>query len=432
MPRRRRSVLAGRCPPASPHAIPNASAAQFPPSAHLLLAVLQKPLASPEQATLAFAPTQWAAASAAAGRPAGVQGRRGTATGPAAARAATAQEAAAGAPSGSLQDAEVFPQPRAGGGGALAQPAAQPEGQGGEAAPAAANGSAPLEPILRALELLDMQSQRAQQKAAITAQRELSVPPLPPHLATSRGGRSGRSGRSSSTGPASIVGSPPPGAATVATGPVGNGSVVGSGGNGLVTPRAAASAIPPLSTPAVAGGVQADPSPAEPSPSALPALLVASAEAEAAAPAAAAKSRSRSRQQRQRQRQRQQEQQQQEAEAAAGPPRPSKRKQAKRRDEQQDGQQVPRKKQRQRNSKAAPAAAVVEVEQPSADAPTTPPALPCDPCLPLYDSSSAQGTFHYIFGGSLLFKLPPPAPPLGERHVVLLAPGLMRVVDLHD
>lgn len=292
-----------------------------------------------------------------------------------------------------------------------ARSAAQPDAPGGELAHAAANGSAPLEPILRALEMLGTQIQQAQQQAGPRGQPEKPAPPLPLRLATGRGERSGRS---SSTGPASIGGGSPPGIAAVTTGPFDSTDLGGAGGNGLLTPRAPPPAIPPLSTPAAAGSVRVVASSAEPSPLALPALVAAGAAAEAAAPAApaaAAKSRRRSQQQRQ--------QKQQAAEAAARPPRPSKRKQAKRQEEQRDGQQdqqEPPKRQRrqQRNSKSAAAAAATDIEHLSADARVTPSPLPSDPRLPLYDSSSAQGPFQYTFGRSLLFELPPPAPPLGR------------------
>lgn len=361
---------------------------------------LQKPLASPEQATLAFAPKQWAPASAAAQPSAAAQGRStGPPTGAAAAVQDVAPVNASRQDAAGSQDREVERQARS---------AAQPDAQGGELAHAAANGGAPLEPILRALEMLGTHSQQVQQQAGPRGQPGMPAPPLPSPLATSRGERSGRS---SSIGPASNGGSSPPGIATVTTGPFDSTDLGGAGANGLLTPRAPPPAIPPLSTPAAAGSVLVVASSDEPSPLALPALVAAGAAAEASAPAAAAKSRRRSQQQRQ--------QKQQAAEAAARPPRPSKGKQAKRREEQPDGQQgqqEPAKRQRrqQRNSKSAAAAAAADTEQPSADGPITPSALPSDSRLPLYDSSSAQGPFHYTFGRSLLFELPPPTPPLGK------------------
>lgn len=335
-------------------------------------------------------------ASAATQPSAAAQGRStGPPTGAAAAVQDVAPVNASRQEAAGSQDREVERQARS---------AAQLDAPGGELAHATANGGAPLEPILRALEMLGTQSQQVQQQAGPRGHPEMPAPLLLSRLATGRGERSGRS---SSTGPASNGGSSPP----LTTGPFDSTNLGGAGGNGLLTPRAPPPAIPPLSTPAAAGSVLVVASADEPSPLALPALVAAGAAAEASAPAAAAKSRRRSQQQRQ--------QKQQAAEATARPPRPSKSRQAKRREEQPDGQQglqEPPKRQRrqQRNSKSAAAAAATDTEQPSADAPLTPSALPSDPRLPLYDSSSARGPFCYTFGRSLLFELPPPTPPLGK------------------
>ena len=356
---------------------------------------------------LAFAPSRWAAASAAPRRPAGMQGC--DSAGPPAPIPAAAQEAAEAARNGSLQDGDGLPAQEAGRGSMEQpeQPAAEPEQEGGQA-PIAANGSPTLEPILRALEMLGMQSQQVQQQqqqAAAApqqeeAQQELPLPLLPPRLAREHGGRTRHSARSSD-GPA--VGSLPPGVATVTTGPFASAGWAGGTANGLLTPTAAQPAVLSFATPAALSGMQVVPSPTEPSPMALLAALSAAPDAAAAA---------------KRRRRKQQQQQQQRTAAASGrPPKPSRSRQTKRREDQRDGredQQQPAKRQRSRKAAAAAAAPASEAEQQPAQRRATPSALPSDPRLPLYETSSAQGAFHYIFGRSLLFELPPPAPPLGE------------------
>ena len=400
------------------HCLPASQLSKVPHQRSILLPLpspgVQKPLASPEQATLAFAPSRWAAASAAPRRPAGMQGR--SSAGPPAAIAAAAQEAAEkaeAAPNGIQQEGDGIPSQAAGRSSIeqQEQPAAEPEQEGGQA-PIAANGIPTLEPILRALEMLGMQSQRAQQQQqqqAAAPQQAAAEQELPlPLLARERGVPGRHSARSSSAGPA--VGSPPPGVATVTTGPFASGGLAGGAASGLLTPIAAPPAVPPFATPAALSGMQVVPSPAEPSPMALLAALSAAPDA-----AAAAKRRRRKQQQQQ-----QQQQQQREAAASGRPPKPSRSRQAKRREDRQDGrgdQQQPPKRQRSRKAAAAAAAACSEPEQQPAERPATPSALPSDPRLPLYETSSAQGAFHYTFGRSLLFELPPPAPPLGEWHM---------------